>query len=84
LCSLAISAAFAFAGFSPIALLYWASVAGGLATPLTLWFLLAIAQNGAIMGEGRISGALAYAGWAVTAVVTASCLAFLVVAVHGA
>ncbi len=73
LASLAISAAFAFVGFSPIALLYWASVAGGLATPLTLWFLIAIAQNRAIMGENHIRGRLAVAGWTVTAIVTASC-----------
>jgi Mn2+/Fe2+ NRAMP family transporter len=77
--SLGVSAAFAFAGFSPIALLYWASVAGGLATPLTLCLLVAIAQNRAVMGENRIQGWLAYAGWAVTIVVSASCVAFLVV-----
>ncbi len=80
--SLAISAAFAFAGFSPIALLYWASVAGGLATPLTLWFLVAIAQNRAVMGENRIKGLLLYSGWAVTTIVTASCVAFLAVTVR--
>ncbi len=79
LASLAISAAFAFVGFSPIALLYWASVAGGLATPLTLWFIIAIAQNRAIMGENRIRGWLAVAGWTVTAIVSASCVIFLVV-----
>ena len=79
LASLAISAAFAFVGFSPIALLYWASVAGGLATPLTLWFLIAIAQNRAIMGENHIRGRLAVAGWTVTAIVTASCVTFLAV-----
>ena len=77
--SLGVSAAFAFIGFSPIALLYWASVAGGLATPLTLWFLVAIAQNRAIMGENRIRGWLATSGWVVTAIVTASCAVFLAV-----
>lgn len=82
--SLGISAAFAFAGFSPIALLYWASVAGGLATPLTLWFLVAIAQNRAVMGENRITGWLAYGGWAVTFIVTVACVAFLAVTLHNA
>lgn len=77
--SLVISASFAFVGFSPIALLYSASVAGGLATPLTLWLLIAIAQNRAIMGENRIGGWLAVAGWSVTAIVTASCATFIVV-----
>jgi Mn2+/Fe2+ NRAMP family transporter len=80
--SLAVAAAFAFAGFSPIGLLYWASLAGGLATPLTLWFLMAIAQDRGLMGEARINGALAIAGWATTAVVTLSCLAFLAVIIH--
>ena len=80
--SLAIAAAFAFAGFSPIALLYWASVAGGLATPLTLWFLVSIAQNRAVMGENRITGWLAYSGWTVTFIVTAACVAFLAVTLH--
>lgn len=81
--SLGASATFAFAGFSPITLLYWASVAGGLATPLTLWFLVAIAQSRAIMGENRVKGGLAYAGWAVTAIVTASCIVFLVLIIRG-
>ncbi|MFY9718743.1 MAG: divalent metal cation transporter [Candidatus Cybelea sp.] len=80
--SLAISAALALVGVSPIALLYWASVAGGLATPLTLCFLVAIAQNRAIMGENRVRGPLVIAGWSVTAVVTASCVAFLASAIH--
>jgi Mn2+/Fe2+ NRAMP family transporter len=80
--SLGASAIFALAGFSPIALLYWASVAGGLATPLTLCFLVAIAQSTAIMGERRIRGWLAYAGWTITAIVTVSCLAFLAGAIR--
>jgi Mn2+/Fe2+ NRAMP family transporter len=75
--SLALSSAFAFIGFSPIALLYWASVAGGLATPLTLWLLLAVASNRAIMGQNRIGGWLAAGGVAVAAIVTASCAIFL-------
>lgn len=75
--SLAISAVFALVGSSPIALLYAASVAGGLATPLTLWLLVAIARNRAIMGEGRIRGPLLVGGAGVAAVVTASCAVFL-------
>jgi Mn2+/Fe2+ NRAMP family transporter len=75
--SLAISAALAFAGLSPIALLYWASVAGGLGTPLTLWLLVAIARNRAIMGESRIGAGLATGGYVVAAIVTLSCAIFL-------
>ena len=80
--SLGIAAAFSFAGFSPVGLLYWASVAGGLATPLTLCLLVAIAQNRAVMGENRIGGWLAYAGWAVTSIATLSCVAFLAVTIR--
>lgn len=76
--SLAVSAALAFAGFSPIALLYWASVAGGLGTPLTLWLLVAIARNRAIMGESRIGAGLALGGYAVATIVTFSCAIFLI------
>lgn len=75
--SLAIAALLAAVGFSPIALLYWASVAGGLGTPLTLWLLVAIARNRAIMGEHRIGNALAAGGYAVAAIVTLSCAIFL-------
>ena len=76
--SLVVSTALAFAGSSPIALLYWASVAGGLATPLTLWLLVAIASNATIMGENRIGKRLAAGGAAVAAIVTLSSAVFLV------
>jgi hypothetical protein len=36
------------------------------------------------MGENRIEGWLAYAGWAVAVIVTASCVAFLAVTVRNA
>jgi Mn2+/Fe2+ NRAMP family transporter len=74
--SLAVSAVVALAGFSPIGLLYWASVAGGLGTPLTLWLLLAIARSPAL-GERRVRGWLLIGGYAVAAIVTASCAIFL-------
>jgi Mn2+/Fe2+ NRAMP family transporter len=75
--ALGVSAAIALLGFPPIALLYWASVAGGLATPLTLWLLLAVARNREVMGENRIGGWLLTGGGAVAAIVTASCAIFL-------
>jgi Mn2+/Fe2+ NRAMP family transporter len=75
--SLALASMLAFVGVAPIALLYWASVAGGLATPLTLWLLLAVATNRAIIGENRIGGWHAAGGAAVAAIVTASCAVFL-------
>ncbi|HEX8805895.1 MAG TPA: divalent metal cation transporter, partial [Candidatus Aquilonibacter sp.] len=76
--SLLLASAFTFAGIAPIALLYWASVAGGLGTPVTLWLLVAIARNRTIMGPSRISNKLAAAGYIIAAVVTLSCVLFLV------
>jgi Mn2+/Fe2+ NRAMP family transporter len=76
--SLALAAGLSFAGLSPIALLYWASIAGGLATPLTLFFAVRIARDRTIMGEHRIGGGLAAAGWITTAVSIALCAAFFV------
>jgi Mn2+/Fe2+ NRAMP family transporter len=75
--SLAIAAAFASIGVAPIALLYWCSVAGGVATPLTLWLLVAIAQDKTVMGENRVGGWLAAGGAIVAATVTAACGIFL-------
>ena len=75
--SLALASVLALAGFSPIALLYWASVAGGIATPLTLWLLVAMARNRAIMGASRIGAGLAAGGYAVATIVTLSCAIFL-------
>jgi Mn2+/Fe2+ NRAMP family transporter len=74
--SLAFAAGFSFAGLSPISLLYWASITGGLATPLTLFFAVRVASNPAIMGPHRIGPALAVAGWIATVLSGAACVAF--------
>ncbi|HMD02908.1 MAG TPA: divalent metal cation transporter [Candidatus Baltobacteraceae bacterium] len=77
LASLAVAAVAAFAPVSPVALLLWASIAGGLATPLTLAFLALIAGNRKLMGPYRMSRPLAVGAWAITGVVVAASLAFL-------
>lgn len=74
--ALAVAAVASFAGIPPIALLYWASIAGGIATPLTLFFAVRIASDRKVMGEHRIGRPLAAAGWAVTAIATLACVAF--------
>ncbi|MBV8148595.1 MAG: divalent metal cation transporter [Candidatus Eremiobacteraeota bacterium] len=61
-----------------ISLLYWASVAGGLLTPVTLALSVLVARNPNAMRGRPIGASLATAGWAVTAVVTFSALAFIV------
>jgi Mn2+/Fe2+ NRAMP family transporter len=75
--SLAIATLAAFAPVSPIAILYWASIAGGVATPLTLWFLIRIARDRGVMGDSRIGRGLAAAAWIATACVTAAACIFL-------
>ena len=64
-------------GFSPIKLLFYSGIAGGLGTPLTLAFLLLIARDRSIMGENRIGVALAISGWAVFAIVVGASLLYL-------
>jgi Mn2+/Fe2+ NRAMP family transporter len=76
--SLAIGAALAWPNRPPIALLFAASIVGGLATPLTLALLVAVARDRSIMGEQRIGVPLAAAGVAVTAAVTGCAAAYLV------
>jgi len=75
--SLAIAAVAAFAPLSPIKVLYWASIAGGLATPLTLYFLVRIARDRRTMGHYRIGSSVAASAWIVTLVVTLAAAAFL-------
>lgn len=83
LASLAVGAAITFLGVGPIRLLFLSSIAVGLATPLTLALLLLIARDPAAMCGKRIGGALAAAGWAVVAVVTAAAASFLWQTLHG-
>jgi Mn2+/Fe2+ NRAMP family transporter len=78
--SLAAGAGFAFLRVPTISLLYWASVAAGVTTPVTLAFMLLVARNRATMRDRPISGWLACAGWTVTAIVTAAAIGFIATA----
>ncbi len=64
-------------GLSPIKLLFYSGIAGGLGTPLTLAFLLLIARDKSIMGGNRIGVPLAVGGWAVFAIVVGASLLYL-------
>lgn len=67
----------ALAGIPAISLLFWASVAGGLGTPISLVFLLLVARNPKVMGDHRV-GTVPYAvGWATAVIVSAVSLYFL-------
>jgi Mn2+/Fe2+ NRAMP family transporter len=67
----------AFVGVSPIAFLVAASIVGGIATPLTLVLLVALARDRTLMGEHRIGLPLTLAAAAVTAVVGVSGVVYL-------
>jgi Mn2+/Fe2+ NRAMP family transporter len=75
--SLALGAIAALAPVSPVALLYWASVAGGVATPLTLLLLVRLASDRRAMGNARVGRPLAIAGWLVGGVTSVAATAFL-------
>jgi len=75
--SLALAAVLALAGVPPIALLYGASIAAGIAGPVTLCFTVLIARDAQTMGAQRIGPGLAAAGWIVTAIVTFASIAYI-------
>jgi Mn2+/Fe2+ NRAMP family transporter len=64
-------------GIGPIQLLFVSSIAGGLATPITLFLMMLIARDPRVMGTQRIGWRLSLGGFAVTAVVTAASLLYL-------
>ena len=76
--SLAIAGFVALAPVSPVAMLFWASILGGLATPVTLAFLMLIAGDAKVMGQYRMSRAVAALAWLIVGVVTAAGIAFVV------
>jgi len=65
------------AGVAPIKLLFFSGIAGGVATPLTMMLMLLVGRNERIMGDRRIAGWLAAAGWSVTLIVTSATVIYL-------
>lgn len=83
LLSLAVATAIAYAGVQPIALLFAASIAGGLGTPITLTLMLLVAGDKRVMGRHCVSRRLLAAGWGVNAVVIAACAIYFYQLVTG-
>lgn len=81
--SLAVGVALAPLPIPTMTLLYWVSVAAGLATPFTLAPAVLLARDRSAMRGHPISLRLACAGWIVTAIVTLGALAFVVSAFTG-
>jgi len=82
--SLALAAGVAFVPVALIPLLNWASMAGGLATPLTLYFLVRVAADRGIMGAHRIGTAVSAAVWTILALVTAAGAGYVISLFSGA
>jgi Mn2+/Fe2+ NRAMP family transporter len=75
--TLAIAVGITFAGIQPIALLFAASIAGGLATPITLFFVLLAAGSTKLMGAFLPPLWLRLGGWLVFAIVSAAAILYL-------
>jgi len=75
--TLAIATGITFLGIAPIPLLFAASIAGGLATPITLFFMLLAAGNARLMGSHRVPLWLRAGGWIVFTIVTAATAFYL-------
>ena len=67
----------ALAGIAPIKLLFISSIAGGLATPITLTMMMMIAGDHRIMKRKTLNPILLVSGWVVTGVVTTAAAIFL-------
>ena len=80
--SLALAGGLALLPIPMISLLYWVSVAAGVATPVTLTLTMIVAQNRELMRGRPISLPLAFAGWTIVAIVTFSALSVLFVALR--
>jgi Mn2+/Fe2+ NRAMP family transporter len=78
LLSLAIAAAVTIIGVNPIQLLFFSSIVGGFATPVTLVLMMLVARNKRVMGGKSMGGLLLWGGWLVTALVTVACIIYLV------
>jgi Mn2+/Fe2+ NRAMP family transporter len=74
---LAVGTGVALVGVPPIKLLFISSIAGGLATPITLTMMMLIAGDHHVMKRKTLSPILLVSGWVVTGVVTTAAGMFL-------
>jgi Mn2+/Fe2+ NRAMP family transporter len=72
-----VACAIAFAGISPIRLLFASSIAGGIATPISLVCMLLAASDERVAKQKPLHPGLKIAGWATAGVVTAAAVVFL-------
>jgi Mn2+/Fe2+ NRAMP family transporter len=75
--SIALGAAISLVGISPIQILFVASIAGGIGTPVSLVFLLRVAGDRQVMAGRPVGRGLLVCGWAVAALLSGLSLAYL-------
>lgn len=75
--AIVVGAATSLLGLPPIQLLYWASIAGGIGTPVGLVLLLLVAADERAMGRGPVSRSMLAAGWTTTGLITAVSVFFI-------
>jgi Mn2+/Fe2+ NRAMP family transporter len=74
---LVVGTGIALSGIAPLKLLFTSSIAGGLATPITLTMMMSIAGDRRVMGRKGLNRSLLISGWVVTGVVTIAAVIFL-------
>jgi Mn2+/Fe2+ NRAMP family transporter len=77
--SIALGAVISLVGISPIQILFVASIAGGVGTPVSLVFLLCVAGDERIMAGRPVSRWLLISGWVVAAALSGLVLTYLAV-----
>jgi Mn2+/Fe2+ NRAMP family transporter len=77
--AVAVAIGISFLNISPIKILFLASIAGGVATPVSLVFLLLIGRDRITMGQKRVPLPLTVVGYAVAVIVTVLGIAALLV-----
>lgn len=75
--------AIAFAGVGPIQLLFASSIAGGIATPITLVFLLLVARDKRVIQSRKCPRWLSASGWVTASIVTIAAIIYLYQTVTG-
>ncbi|MBV8601993.1 MAG: divalent metal cation transporter, partial [Candidatus Eremiobacteraeota bacterium] len=72
-----VALAIGYAGISPIKILFYSGVAGGIATPLTMALMILLGRDRKLMGKTPVPIWLSVAGWIATAIVTGATLIYL-------
>jgi len=73
----------AYSGVSPVSILLGASIAGGVATPVTIGYLIRLASDPEVMGDHAIPKSWQVAAWAITVLIGGLGLVYLLGQIGG-